>query len=304
MENKQVNKKSDNSKVILIVVILILLGVIGYLVFTNQEKESTIATQSEKINADSLEKAKTLKEYQDLQLHYQKLKEENQALGLETASLDSTIQALNVTIQKVRNSNASEVKRWKGKLEALQTEFTQVKTDLESKIRENEVLGAKLDSMRLNDQLLADSINNLTAVKTALAEKVAIASVLRAENIKVASVSSKGKETVDTEFKAKSISKLKVFFNLAENEVAKKESKDIYMRLLEPNGSTLFEGDKLFILDGKETFYTEKRTINFDNSKQQVVFVYEKGSPYKPGNYTVQFYAEGRKIGETALAVK
>lgn len=304
MENKQVNKKQDNSKIILIVVILILLGVIGYLVFTNQDKESTIAKQEEKITADSLEKIKTLKDYTDLQEHYKKLKEENQALGLETDSLDAKIQALNETIEKVKRANVSEIRRLKNELKTLQADYAETKLALEAKVAENDTLRVKLDSMRLADARLADSLASLTAVKTELAGKVAIASVLKAENIRVAAINAKGKETSGEELKAKNINKLKVIFNLAENEIAEKEAKDIYMRLIEPNGATLFDGEKLFVLDGKETFYTEKRTVNFDNTKQQVTFVYQKGSTYKPGKYTIQLYAEGRKIGETSLAVK
>lgn len=304
MENKSVNKKSDSSKIILIVVILILLGVIGYLVFANQDKDSTIATQNEKISADSIEKAKVMKEYEDLQLTYQKLKEENQALGLETDSLDLKIAELNETIQKVRNSNASEIKKWKNKLATLQSEYDQMKLVLERTVAENDTLKVKLDSMRVNDARMADSLANLTAVKTELAGQVAIASVLRAENIKITAVNAKGKEFDSDEYKVKQIDKLKVAFNLGDNKVAKKNNKDIFLRVIEPSGSTLFEGDKTFIVSGRETFYTEKKSLTFDNTRQQVSFLYQKGSPFKEGVYTVEIFAEGSQIGNSTFTVK
>jgi hypothetical protein len=47
-----------------------------------------------------------------------------------------------------------------------------------------------------------------------------------------------------------------------------------------------------------------KQTVLFENKGQKVAFEYRKGSAYKPGNYKVEIYCEGFKIGESTFLVK
>ncbi len=89
--------------------------------------------------------------------------------------------------------------------------------------------------------------------------------------------------------------------------MAEVASKDIYMRLIEPDGAALYDlatGGGTFMIDGKETFYTAKQEILFDNSRQAVTFVYDKGNPYKEGKHTIELYADGYMIGQGAFVVK
>ena len=89
--------------------------------------------------------------------------------------------------------------------------------------------------------------------------------------------------------------------------MAEVASKDIFMRLIEPDGAALFDlatGGGTFMVEGKETFYTAKREILFDNSRQQVSFVYDKGNPYKEGRHIVELYADGYLIGQGSFVIK
>jgi cell division protein ZapB len=160
------------------------------------------------------------------------------------------------------------------------------------------------DSLITLAQSKDNALEDLSTEKKALAEKVAIASVLKAEDIKVSVVNTKGKAMTSKVYKVKVVDKIKVDFCLGDNKVAKKNNKDIYLRLIEPSGSTLFEGEKIFTVEGKESFYTDKQTLQFDNTRQHVVFLYSKGSPYKPGKYAIELFAEGHKIGESQLVMK
>jgi hypothetical protein len=63
-------------------------------------------------------------------------------------------------------------------------------------------------------------------------------------------------------------------------------------------------GSGTFELDGKETFYTEKQEILFDNTQQQVNFLYEKGSEYLPGRYVMELYTDGYLMGSKSFRVK
>ena len=101
--------------------------------------------------------------------------------------------------------------------------------------------------------------------------------------------------------------KVKVTFNLARNDVSPKETKAIYMRILEPDGAALYNlstGGGTFTVDGQEAFYTQKQDVVFDNTKQPLQFIYAKGAEYKNGLHTVELYEGGALMGKTTFTLK
>lgn len=91
------------------------------------------------------------------------------------------------------------------------------------------------------------------------------------------------------------------------NEVAPIEGKDILIRIIDSNGQVLFDvanGSGTFMLNDKETFYTASQEILFDNSRQTVTFLYDKGSDYALGQYTMEVYTEDYKMGSHTFVVK
>jgi cell division protein ZapB len=98
-----------------------------------------------------------------------------------------------------------------------------------------------------------------------------------------------------------------VKFNIAKNDVAPVSGKEILMRIIDDNENVLFDvarGSGTFTLDGKETFYTAKQEILFDNTQQEVSFLYDKGSEYLPGRYVMEIYTDGYKMGSKSFRVK
>ncbi len=76
---------------------------------------------------------------------------------------------------------------------------------------------------------------------------------------------------------------MKVTFNLSRNDVSPKETKAVYLRILEPDGAALYNlstGGGTFTVDGQEAFYTQKQDVVYDNYEQQLQFLYAKGAEY------------------------
>ncbi len=168
---------------------------------------------------------------------------------------------------------------------------------------ENRTLKTELNTQK---NQLEDSISRLAKNKEELAGKVVLASQLKAEGIKVVALSEKGKER-DTPFRSRQIEKLKVEFNLSENKVAPIEGKKIYIRLTDENSQVIFDmakGSGTFILNDKEEWYTAMQEILFDNTRQKLTFIYEKGSEYPSGNYLVEIFTDEYKMGSAQFVVK
>jgi cell division protein ZapB len=139
-----------------------------------------------------------------------------------------------------------------------------------------------------------------------LESKVSLASQLKAENIQIFAVSRRGRER-ESPFRQRQIEKLKVVFNIAENNVAPIEGKDIMIRIIDPNGQVIFDierGSGTFMLNEKEEFFTSSQEILFDNSRQQLLFEYEKGSEFDEGAHMLEVYTDDYLMGRQEFIVK
>ncbi|MCF2488980.1 hypothetical protein [Dyadobacter sp. CY347] len=201
-----------------------------------------------------------------------------------------------------------KIKGYETVLNEKDTEIAQLRQELGIATTKNQELNEKVTGLESEKQLLADSVTNYSVQNRELAEKVNIASALRAENLTVNAVSAKGKEREGGKYKAKRIDKLRVNFSLAPNGVAKQNEKEMYLRILDPDGAVLSDmatGSGSFIHDGKELIYSSRQTVNFTNSGQSVDILYGRGGiPLKDGKYAIEVYSEGFKIGQGDFEVK
>jgi cell division protein ZapB len=58
------------------------------------------------------------------------------------------------------------------------------------------------------------------------------------------------------------------------------------------------------MIAGREVFYTSTQDILFDNTMQQITFLYEKGGDFILGDHTVEIYADEDLIGSKTFTVK
>ena len=170
----------------------------------------------------------------------------------------------------------------------------------------NEQLRVENVDLKTEKNQLNRSLNELYESNEQLENKVAIASRLIAENIKVYAIAKSGKQR-EGKFRKKQISQLKIEFNIANNDVAPIESKDIMIRIIDPNGQVIFDvakGSGTFMLNSKEEFYTSLQSIVFDNSEQQLTYAYDKGSQYATGEYKVEILTDGYFMGSENFTVR
>jgi hypothetical protein len=300
-------QKKSPTVPILITIIVILIGVIGYLLFVKSADNDTIAKQENRIESDSATINAKVKELEELNLALSRAKMEMDEMGKSNDTLDQQLAQLKEYIKQVKAGNNKQIANLNAKL-------SEYKKLLEVKDQEIATLKVKTDSLTsevgtLNKEKtdLNQNIASLNTTNSELAKQVAVASVMKAENITVTAINRKDKELDREEYKAKDVVKLKVTFNLGDNKVARKDNKQIYFRLIEPSGSVLYDaatGGGFFNVDGKDVPYTDQKKIKFDNTKQQVGFVYLKGSAYTSGTYKVEVYEDGNKIGHSKFVVK
>jgi cell division protein ZapB len=230
-------------------------------------------------------------------------------LGGDVTELQLIRKTLEEEKEQLKQSNnwaASQIKRYKDKVSGYE-ELLNLQDEKILKLEAiNEQLLSENTDLKSEKNILNDSILDLRSRRSELANKVAIASQLKAENIQIFGLNSSGKER-ESEFRARQIEKLKVSFNLADNKVAQPEGKNIIVRVINPTGKALFDvatGSGSFMIEGKEMFYTAKQEILFDNTQQRLSFLYDRGQEYEEGIYKVELYADDYLIGKGTFTVK
>ncbi len=313
--NESPEPRKNNGRVLLwVALVLVLLGINGVLLYLRSQEQDKNEQLTTDVQAKDTKLQEQIKEYEAIKANFERQSQDLQKLGLSNDSLRSRIAGVNADLLRLRSFKAGSFslamqRQYKqravnleGQLKKRDEEIAQLKTD-------NQTLFTETTTLKERQNKLTDTISTIAKTNRDLSDKVTVASRLQANNIKVAIITKKNKEKEDDkeEFKAKRVDKVKVTFSLARNDVSPKESKAIYMRILEPDGAALYNlstGGGTFTVDGQESFYTQKQDVVYDNSRQPVEFTYAKGADYKKGIHTVELYEGGALMGKTTFTLK
>jgi len=234
---------------------------------------------------------------------------EIEMLGGNVDTLNMIMDSLNIEKEKLiedRTRTSKQIRKLKSRVEGYRELLVLKDTEIDQLKKVNEELVVENKDLKVERNELNQTIRVAKKTEEKLSEKVKVASRLEAENIVVEALSKKGKARAD-EFRARQIEKLKIAFVIAKNDVAPISGKEILMRIIDGNDNVLFDvarGSGTFVLEGKETFYTAKQEILFDNSQQAISFLYDKGSEYLPGRYVMEIYTDGYLMGSKSFRVK
>lgn len=296
-------KKPRNKATIIIALLFILVIIQGVKIYLDYKDKDEITEQKATVEEDL---AITLQRLKEIQAELDQKITEIQKLGGDITDLKKAKAEVDAQLKRNVARSSKAIKELKDKLEGYE-ELLKIKDDELEKLKSvNKELYGENKQLKSQKNVLNDSINRLATSKEELAVKVAIASQLKAENVTVMAVNSKGKER-ESPFKNRQLEKLKVEFTLAENKVAPIEGKKILIRVVDENGQGIFDvarGSGTFMLNKKEEFYTSAQEILFDNTRQKLTFFYEKGTEYASGNYSIEIYTDDYLMGSAQFVVK
>ncbi len=299
-----VKQKNPNQKYAIIIAILSVIIIIQFVntYLNRQEREQLLVEKS----TTEEELATTMQRLEEIRLELDQKIAEIKKLGGDISELTKAKDEIETELKRTRRANGQVIKELKDRVEGYELLLKNKDEEIDRLKKVNTQLLSENTTLKTQKNVLGDSINRLTQTKQELAGKVAIASQLKAENIRIVAVNDRGRER-ESPFRNRQVGNIKVEFNLAENNVAPIEGKKIMIRIVDQNGQVLFDvarGSGTFLYNGKEEFYTAAQEILFDNTRQKLVYMYDKGSDYAPGNYRLEIYCEDYLMGTGTFSVK
>lgn len=303
MTEETTEPKKGNKAAIFIALLLVIILVQSVKIYLDYQEKVEVKEQLATTEEDL---ASTMQKLNDIQAELNQKISEIEKLGGDVTELQKAKAEVELELKRSNKRSAKALQELKDRVEGYQELLKLKDQEIEKLKNVNTQLFSENKTLKTKQNKLSDSIVNLSKNKDELATKVAIASQLKAENISIKALNNKGKER-DSPFKNRQLQKLKVEFNLAENKVAPIEGKKIIIRIIDENGQVIFDvarGSGTFMFNGKEEFYTAAQDILFDNTKQKLSYLYEKGSDYASGKYSVEIFTDNYKIGSGQFEIK
>lgn len=302
-ESPENKKSSDNGKNILIFILVILVILSGMKLYQDSKDRTQKSEEILILSEDNSElnmRIDSMTFQLDLRIN------EIEKLGGEVDSLVAIKDQLIVERNSDKKRSATEIASLNKKIDGYSVLLKDKDGEI-IKLREiNEQLYTENKDLKSTKAEIEEEVVKLNIKQQELEEKVTVASTLKAENIEIAAVNSRGRERTGR-FRNRQLEKLKISFTLGDNKVTEAGTKDIYVQVFTPNNQVIFDiakGSGTFNLEGREEFFTAKQDILFDNSQQQLTYYYEKGSDYSSGVYQVKVYADGSLIGSETFEVR
>lgn len=295
--------KRNNKSVIFIAVLILIIVVQSVKIFLDAQDKVELKAENE---TTEQELASTMQRLTEIQQELNTKIAEIERLGGDVTELQKAKEDVEKQLRIKTKATGNLIAELRSKVEGYEELLALKDEEIEKLKNVNKELLSENTTLKTQKNKLGDSINRLERKATELASKVTIASQLKAENFKIVAVSDRNRER-ESPFRIRQIAKLKIEFSLAENNVAPIEGKKIMIRVVDQNGQVIFDvnkGSGTFIFQGKEEFFTASQEILFDNSKQRLTFIYDKGSDYAEGNYVLEVYTDDYLMGRGAFEVK
>jgi len=276
-------------------VILILLGAVGYLMYTmsEQQKEAdemrvTLEMQKERLTG----------ELNELYASYDSLRTQNDSLN----SLVEQEKQRITDLLKIKASNAR-------KIQIYESEVTTLRTVLKSYIFQVDSLNQANLKLQAENREVQTRIREATSINRQLeqqnknlTQQVDQASVLKAIAVVAEPIDNSGA----VQKRIRRAEKIRVCFTLAENNLAKPGPRRIYCRIANPDERVMVKSPQdTFEYQGNRIPFSAMREVEYEGSALEVCIFYEAApGEIVEGTYYVDLYLNGQQIGTTSFSLR
>lgn len=309
MDSQEINKadyqEQGPKKGIVIIVITILLGTNGLLLWQFFDKKNHLDQANQTIVTTTAEKDALQLQLNQFKVEFEKLKTDNSTLQTQLTEKDEQIKAKVVEIQKlILLGGPAQIARAKAELAKLKEMNDVFTVQIDSLNKSNQKLLSENQDLNSTLNQEKSKNENLSAENNRLSSKVVAGSVLKAINVSTEGYRFKSNGTEVVTNKAKQVQKVKTHFTLSENHVIDNGSVDIYLRVLGPDGAVMSANTETFRGNDQDLTFTVKQTIDYNNSDTPVDIAWAKGSQFVKGKYNVEIYHSGNLIGKSLIDLK
>ena len=288
---------------LLVISNIILLALCMFLLWDNSQRKSTIDRQDSAISELSDERSRLENELEEMLVEYQSLETDNEDIRAELELERAKVEELLV---KVKNGSW-EIHKLKKEAASLREIMKGYIVTIDSLNTLNQNLIAENKTVRSDLQKVQGKNEELQKVNLNLEDQVTKAQRLKAINISSYGVKVRSNNTGRETDRAKKAEKIRTCFKVAENLLSIPGNKEIFMRILTPDGRILSEGtgdSYRFTFNGVRGLYSGKKQINYQNREMEVCMDWVVKEELPIGEYVVELYCDEADIGKNKFVLR
>jgi len=308
----QVGEKKNNSiKSLLLALLLIaLLGTWGYIIWDKNNTKELITQKDNAISTTSTQRDELQKELEDASIRYDIIKTSNtkkdSLIDVKDREIQNKRKKINTLLAKA-NASQAELAEVKLLIASLNTDIEGYKSQIAIlEGQKEELTKANQDLSTQRDNIKKDFDSSLEEIKNR-DNTINIGSTLHASNFSIVAIDEKGNGKIKETTNAKKVDKLRINFDLDENMITPSGAKKLFIIITDPTGKviTTEESDKFKTQDNGFIDYTQQMEINYTkNQRQSISFDWKSGGKFTIGDYKIEVYNNGFKIGQGVCPLK
>ena len=246
-----------------------------------------------------MDKLEMQNEYEEFARQYEELQTQinNDSLIAQLEKEQKRIEELQEELRRTKSNDAAEIMRLKQELATLREILRQYIMQIDSLNHLNQQLNQENQSLRTQNAQAQVHITNLTTEKETLTDKVAIASQLDATGVSAIGKNKRGKAAK----KIKDVKKFQISFNISRNVTAQTGMKSIYVRIMTPTNEVLTQGGT-FNYENRTLEYSIRKDIEYTGEEQAITVYWDVNQTLMGGQYRVDIFADGNRIGGTSFS--
>ena len=286
---------SMSSKITIGVLVLV---IIGSWIYFNSSKVDIITTYDNKIAVIDSAKAKIQAEFIEVSAKADSLTSQNTSLQGELLDKSNQIQKLKSNISTIlRKQNATDVELAEAKtlIADLNGKVTNLFADLTKAQAENKDLTAKNEVLTNTNTTLN---SNLTATQKEKERLQDIGSTLHASTFSIQALRIKDDGTEKKTSNTKRANTIRLSFQIDRNKITPTGSQELFVCITAPDGKAFNEVGKINTREDGAKAYSNKLSVQYEQNKELPVSYDIKNVTFTEGEYLVEIYHNGFKIGE------
>jgi len=304
--------KSSMRSFIVAALIIALLATWGYIIWDRSKQQEKDDLSTKEI-ATAISQKDTLQNLlDDATNRFDSLKTTDVKKDSTIDAQDKDIAAKKAKIQSIlskSNATKTELAQAKDMIASLNQSITGYKASIDSLQTANTQLTAQNQVVTSQRDMVQKSFDSTEQVVKQKDTLIDIGSTLHASGFDILGIDQKSNGKEKQTDNAKKVNKLRISFNLDENLIAQTGSKTLYVCIYGPDGKPISVeelGSGTFSTrDGEQKTYTQKIDVDYVQAKRQTVsFDWKQNTNFSIGDYKIEVYNNGFKIGEGVAHLK
>lgn len=285
---------------IIIGVLVVAMGALVYL-YLDQRQEL-----NEMVEQMTIEKEELEEEYEDLAIQfdgYQQMDIRNDSLQDLLSREQQRVQDLLEELRQTKASNARRIAELKKELATVRMVMRDYVRQIDSLNATNARLTEENILVKEENQLVKQQNTQLTNANAQLTETVTRASMLEITSCTMLMLNKHDKKTRMVSH----MRKMQFDFVIAKNITCTPGLKDLYARVITPNGNVIGEDEtKLFAFESGEIPYTLVQQIEYSGEAYNgtCYCIWSEQNQVEEGFYSIDFFCDGNLIGSFPFQLK